>query len=908
MQSGAGRKVGCPVLARSLIFSSPSSPLPLFLCCWPLSPRSTSTLVDGLQTSTDSPPSQVIPSSPPALRRPTSYRSLLAHPEPDRDDAPPDAPLLPPPSPPRSTLYFGTAGEPSPFRSQRVAAAGHEGGSMDPSYAVHQAAVSHDMDWTTAPPARGRDGDGDADDDDDDDDHDDEQLAHWTASPRGLPLSDTLLYTPLPAATSSLSTSSRQTRSPRKTIRLTPADRRAICEHSRAHPEIKQDKIGLLFGVERSTVSKILKFRDKWLAEPASRAPESPPQSLTRGGSAGSLSRPGSSARKAQLVGSTSGSRAGSPRVAALLAAAVVAPAPPTAVGGSRYPTLESALYVWATTQAPLSAAGPTDAVLLQQAKVLVRALPECAGFKPSASWLTTFKARAGWSVEIKHEDSAELAADVVAPLEHKLSTAVKKRGACPPAEPLPLLARTTSTRTIAKLPTSTSRRSLSHIPPPTAAAVVLSLSSSSTATGAVTGPKSKPTRSRAAAAAAAKPGIASGKKVEGKRRPGPLSLETQLDVPRNNLRHSTRRASGVLYEAPALDEAHYFPARYPPYGGAADPRGEAVDSFYDPPPSATSTGFPTTRLQSPFQSSFIPHLSPVYAATPLAPTGGGLRSGTHSPSTGGMSMMNLVVGGSGGNGLNHAAPANYLRHARSGSAASSVSAYSSLTAFTSQPSSGTSGSSYGSFSLAPLGLLSCSTPSTPAAGPASALLPGYYGHGAEGTQSQLEAAFGNLIAPSSATGAARPPQFLTRRATVSGTPLYDPPALPLPPALLSTAAVSFADAYASLQRALEYLSTESSSLVSAQDLGVLADVKGKMEAQIQSHSYARRHVQSPEFRLEASEREPTVGAQESQAPLAGFSSITRSGSRSSARTSRGGSLGLGAGGSSSRERAQRRI
>ncbi|KAI9740649.1 MAG: hypothetical protein M1818_004613 [Claussenomyces sp. TS43310] len=71
-----------------------------------------------------------------------------------------------------------------------------------------------------------------------------------------LPVSASLKTTKLP----SLHTSSS---SPRKT--LTDADRRRMCQYHEDHPSVKQTEIGAMFGVERSTVSKVLRQKDKYL-------------------------------------------------------------------------------------------------------------------------------------------------------------------------------------------------------------------------------------------------------------------------------------------------------------------------------------------------------------------------------------------------------------------------------------------------------------------------------------------------------------------------------------------------------------------------------------------------------------------------------------------------------------------
>ena len=50
--------------------------------------------------------------------------------------------------------------------------------------------------------------------------------------------------------------------------RLVNRERKEICEYFLAHPNARQEDIAALYGVERSTVSKILKHKDKWLNIP----------------------------------------------------------------------------------------------------------------------------------------------------------------------------------------------------------------------------------------------------------------------------------------------------------------------------------------------------------------------------------------------------------------------------------------------------------------------------------------------------------------------------------------------------------------------------------------------------------------------------------------------------------------
>jgi hypothetical protein len=63
----------------------------------------------------------------------------------------------------------------------------------------------------------------------------------------------------------------------RRLAKLTADDRKRICEQYLLNPKMKQATLGALFGVERSTVSKILKNRDRWLAPPDSPVPVARP-------------------------------------------------------------------------------------------------------------------------------------------------------------------------------------------------------------------------------------------------------------------------------------------------------------------------------------------------------------------------------------------------------------------------------------------------------------------------------------------------------------------------------------------------------------------------------------------------------------------------------------------------------
>ncbi|TID23983.1 CenpB-DNA-bind-domain-containing protein [Venturia nashicola] len=71
--------------------------------------------------------------------------------------------------------------------------------------------------------------------------------------------------------------SGRTGSNPRKT--LTDVDRRNMCIYAQTHPSEKQTEIGALFGVERSTVSKVLRYKDKYMQQDdGSRSPARKPK------------------------------------------------------------------------------------------------------------------------------------------------------------------------------------------------------------------------------------------------------------------------------------------------------------------------------------------------------------------------------------------------------------------------------------------------------------------------------------------------------------------------------------------------------------------------------------------------------------------------------------------------------
>ncbi|CAN9196467.1 unnamed protein product [Alternaria alternata] len=90
------------------------------------------------------------------------------------------------------------------------------------------------------------------------------QMPQW---PTPLPITPASA-TPVSAS----STHSRTSSTPRKT--LTDSDRRRMCQYHEENPTVKQTEIGAMFGVERSTVSKVLRQKEKYLyQDDGSRSP-----------------------------------------------------------------------------------------------------------------------------------------------------------------------------------------------------------------------------------------------------------------------------------------------------------------------------------------------------------------------------------------------------------------------------------------------------------------------------------------------------------------------------------------------------------------------------------------------------------------------------------------------------------
>ncbi|KAK7965033.1 hypothetical protein PG996_000606 [Apiospora saccharicola] len=82
----------------------------------------------------------------------------------------------------------------------------------------------------------------------------------YPTPPVAIPAQSTVPIRQTPKQLPSITTSQ-----PRKT--LSDDDRRRMCQYAADNPKSKQTEIGAKFGVERSTVSKVLRNKDRWLSQ-----------------------------------------------------------------------------------------------------------------------------------------------------------------------------------------------------------------------------------------------------------------------------------------------------------------------------------------------------------------------------------------------------------------------------------------------------------------------------------------------------------------------------------------------------------------------------------------------------------------------------------------------------------------
>lgn len=563
----------------------------------------------------------------------------------------------------------------------------------------------------------------------------------------------------------------------RHTRKLSNAERKAICQFHQTHPGWKQDDIGAHFGYERSTISKTLKFKDKYLAmDSEDDASSSAVQAFLRTGhqqahqdvdrdsseapSPAATPIPSSSTPQPSngLVASSSTSSlvsldsAGSTDLGASTSSSLSV----SVLSGGRYPHIDRALAAWAREHAAKGHTLP-DSVLQRQARSIARGLPGNESFKASQTWLDGFKVRAGI---VAGAFLDERAPSPLAPALPPLCNA--QRSLDPPREE-----EDEGDEMAADVPLV--RRSKRSIGSKTVRRLASAKSTLAAFAEGFAGRGSSPA-TVSSSSVRMETDLAGGSF-------GDLSMDSEA-TPTHSTVHS-RTSTHTTERPPQLAQ----PFSYSPEG--ADAAGTPSRASY----SAANDG--SLKLGSSLgagNSDYSPPDAACHQAHSLYD--GGNSSGlTHpySPHDLGASYSSAqdVSASSSRSSLagfpqqgvyGTASPAPSLnQHRRSGSTASSTSVYSGLTAFSSQNGPGTplSGSMYGSFRDSQ-GNLCASVPGTPAnpalasstASTASTQQPGGSYFGSE--QAQLQNSF--LSASASGAGTTPTSQYSSHASSSSSS------------------------------------------------------------------------------------------------------------------------------------------
>lgn len=169
--------------------------------------------------------------------------------------------------------------------------------------------------------------------------------------------------------------------------RLTDADRRLLCEFHTQNPKMKHENIGHVFGIERSTVSKILKNKSKW----QETSETVPPRYQNRFDHL-ETPLPSSEAAAPPVPLDDKVSESPAEGVTALSASTSA-----RTVKKGRHPELEAALAHWGREQTAASIV-LTDEQVQNKAKEIAASMGlEPGQFKASAGWLENFRLRAGY-------------------------------------------------------------------------------------------------------------------------------------------------------------------------------------------------------------------------------------------------------------------------------------------------------------------------------------------------------------------------------------------------------------------------------------------------------------------------------------------------------------------------------
>lgn len=526
-------------------------------------------------------------------------------------------------------------------------------------------------------------------------------------------------------------THSRRPSSPTKGGRsgrkLTDQDRKDICLYYEAHPQTKQDDIGAQFGVERSTVSKILKMKSKWLAIESEEqgldqelaaslrnASFSSRASSTFGGSA----TPDLSATPHQSPPAPAMSKSNSSifsmyqqQPSSRSAAPHADEEPAEQIVGGRYPRIDNELANWARqTLAQPGSRRLSDEALQSKAREIAANVEGAETFKASQTWLDGFKQRAGISAglfkkrgasreEVDEDDADELEEQLdddpdfqERATRHTASGRTKRQSAL--YRHRPTLSSATSASSV-----NMEVDSRTPLRPSTA-------NSSTSASGA-----------------------------------GDRSIDSEA-TPTHSTVHS--RATSAAAEQRMFDSMYgYSPTEMD------RSRSRTVMSRNSSMSASTSEQYPFAQQDARIPTS--------YSTNDLSSYNNPLQSPFQDPSN---SSFYAPMG----SGANSPIGRSYQHHDRSGSTASTTSSYSGLTAFSTNGGNGTplTGSIYGSFPHSN----SNSVPSTPAGATT-----GYFNHGPDGTQSQLQAAFVAQQRGEHHSGGAS----VARRATISGGSPFNP-------------------------------------------------------------------------------------------------------------------------------------
>lgn len=643
-----------------------------------------------------------------------------------------------------------------------------------------------------------------------------------------------------------LSSPSKKSRSGKK---LTNGDRKNICLFREEHPTLKQDLIAEHFHVERSTVSKILKDKDRWLAivvdsdgvlelSTTGSAPTTPNPPATPSSSPFKPFKPLSSSSSSFHDSLSASTRGFSPSPSR----GITPPTNSHKIVGGRFPELDNRLFEWARGIAS-SGQKISDEDLHDKALELAVGIKGCENFRGSASWIEGFKSRGG----------------LVNGTFGEPSSLVRKKFSLGDGEEDREFAEEEDDDEDFEIVHRT--RAVRGRPPKRTASL-----SASRRRGLVLGSPGEVGMARAASPSTSRMDVDRSSTT-----PHKMLFEETVDVkpefdttPRGSYsqQHTTYRNQ---------PDPSYFPSVVAqPSSSSSLQRAKLTplsSTSYSPPPSASSdvasfipypyqsfsagsgtTGYAPLSSTSDTQPQYSPSLQSPFQNSPT--TFGAYDSNTSSRP------------GSGTNSPATAHSQSYTHHhGRSASIASTTSSFSGLTTFSSssQTSTALSGS-YSSYSTSTSQSNPGSLPSTPS----------YFSHGPDGTQSQLQAAF--VVHPtSSQTSTASPPSRgtvfatasashppSTRRATISGGATTfsnnfsfrsSSSGNPQPPLHISASRppsshqrnqpstggggvpVSLDQALLSLQKALEFLSHDGQGIVTPADLVALSDVKGKLAA-----------------------------------------------------------------------------